>query len=134
VNEGRVRGNFRRAQDFTPCDELDEEESWAQLTPGGRRGSTAEARVSVRLRAWASALGRCAQRRRAREGTGRDALAATRDSCCARRSVRVHGGGRGLVGRGGAGGGPPGEIGDGLPPCFIFSFSVFFLFSFELNF
>jgi hypothetical protein len=41
VNEGRVRGNFRRAQDFTPCDELDEEESWAQLTPGGRRGSTA---------------------------------------------------------------------------------------------
>jgi hypothetical protein len=41
VNEGRVRGNFRRAQDFTPCDELDEEELWVHLTPGGRRGSTA---------------------------------------------------------------------------------------------
>jgi hypothetical protein len=32
VNEGRVRRNFRRAPDFTPCDEFDEEESWAQLT------------------------------------------------------------------------------------------------------
>jgi hypothetical protein len=32
VNEGRVQGNFRRAPDFTPCDELDEEESRAQLT------------------------------------------------------------------------------------------------------
>jgi hypothetical protein len=32
VHEGRVWGNFRQAPDFTPCDELDEEESRAQLT------------------------------------------------------------------------------------------------------
>jgi hypothetical protein len=97
----------------------------------------AEARASVRLHAWASALaagrgrgalGRCEQRRRARKGAGRDALAAARDSGCARRSARVRGGGRGLVGRGGARGGPPGEIGDGLAPCFIFSFCFFFYF------
>jgi hypothetical protein len=40
INEGRVQGNFRQAPDFTPCNELDEGESRAQLTPGGRRGST----------------------------------------------------------------------------------------------
>jgi hypothetical protein len=124
VNEGRVRGNFRRAQDFTPCDELDEEESWAQLTPGGRRGSTAEARVSVRLRAWASALGRCAQRRRAREGTGRDALAATRDSCCARRSVRARSGGPGRSTGWAAGG----DWGWAAPLFYFFLFCFFSIF------
>ena len=49
------------------------------------RLDSAEARASVRLHAWASALaaargrgalGRCEQRRRARKGAGRDALAA----------------------------------------------------------
>jgi hypothetical protein len=73
-------------------------------------------------------LGRCEQRRRARKGARSDALAAARDSGCARRSARVRRGGRGLVGRGGARGGPPGEIGDGLAPCFIFSFCFFFYF------
>jgi hypothetical protein len=29
INEGRVLGNFRQAQDFRPCDELDEGESRA---------------------------------------------------------------------------------------------------------
>ena len=77
------------------------------------------------------ALGRCVQRRRAREGAGRNALAAAWDSGCARRSARVRGGGRGLVGRGGARGGPPGEIGDGLAR-FLFSLFLFF-FYFLLN-
>jgi hypothetical protein len=97
----------------------------------------AEAWASVRLHAWASvlaaargrgALGRCEQRRRARKGARRDALAVARDSGCARRSARVRGGGRGLVGRGGARGGPPAEIGDGMAPCFILSFCFFSIF------
>jgi hypothetical protein len=36
ISERRVQGNFRQALDFTPCYELDEGESWAQLALGGR--------------------------------------------------------------------------------------------------
>jgi hypothetical protein len=50
INEGRVQGNFRQAQDFTSCDELDEGESRAQLTLSGRRGSTASFGVASVLR------------------------------------------------------------------------------------
>jgi hypothetical protein len=99
----------------------------------------AEARASVRLRAWASvlgaaatrasalaagrgrgALGKCVQRRRARAGARRDTLAVARDSGCARRSARVRRGGRGLVGR-------RGRLGMGWP-LVLFSFFVFFYF------
>jgi hypothetical protein len=68
VNEGWVWGNFRRALDFTPCDKLDEEESRARLTPGGRRGSTASFGVVSALRTVAKEGERSEEPHRVAEG------------------------------------------------------------------